>query len=87
MSRMLVVMLMVACAGAPFAGHAQDENTYKGERPRSQQDILREKDRACSKLKGMARTECLDNYVGPVQDKPKGAWKRPPNPPKAYGRE
>lgn len=71
----------------PWAGNAQDESPRRDEKPRTQQDILKESERACAGLKGEARSECMANYVGPVRDKPAGSWKRPPNPPRPSGRE
>jgi hypothetical protein len=85
MSRVFGAMLMAALAVAPYAASAQDDNAYR-EKPRSQQDIIRERDQACKELKGEARTECLANYVGPTHDKPSGTWKKPPNPPRPQGR-
>jgi hypothetical protein len=88
MSRVLTAMLMAVFAIAPYAGRAQEENPSSTNRGgRTQQDIMREREQACRGLKGEARTECLANYVGPVHDKPSGAWKRPPNPPQPQGRK
>jgi len=88
MSRALAAMLMAVFAVAPYTGRAQDESSYSGSNRggRTQQDIIREREQACSGLKGEARSECLANYVGPTRDKPSGAWKRPPNPPRPQGR-
>ena len=86
MSRVVAAMLMAAFAFAPYAAYGQDESARRGDTPRSQQDIIREREQACRGLKGEARTECLANYVGPIHDKPSGAWKRPPNPPRSQGR-
>jgi hypothetical protein len=83
----LVVLLVSAFAIAPGAGFAQEESPRRDERPRTQQDILKDSERACAGLKGEARAECLANYVGPVRDKPSGTWKRPPNPPRPSGRQ
>jgi len=69
------------------ASYAQDESPRRDERPRTQQDILKETERACAGLKGEARTECMANYVGPLHDKPASSWKRPPNPPRPNGRQ
>ena len=86
--RTLGVLLVSALAiTAPYAGYAQDESPRRDERPRTQQDILKETERACAGLKGEARAECMANYVGPVRDKPGGVWKRPPNPPRPNGRQ
>jgi hypothetical protein len=63
-----------------------DDDMYTT-KPKSQQDILKEREQACRGLKGEARTECLANYVGPTREKSSGAWKKPPNPPRAQGRE
>jgi len=81
-----VVLLGAFAIGASIAAYAQDESPRRDERPRTQQDILKESERACAGLKGEARMECLANYVGPVHDKPAGTWKRPPNPPRPNGR-
>ena len=86
MSRVFTAMLMAVLAIAPYAGRAQDENSYTGSKGRTQQDIAKEREQACRGLKGEARTECLANYVGPVRDKPSGTWKKPPNPPRPQGR-
>ena len=88
MPRAVAAMLIAASALAPYAVRAQDDNAYGGggTKARTQQDIMREKEQACRGLKGEARTECLANYVGPVNEKPGGSWKRPPNPPKPSGR-
>jgi hypothetical protein len=86
MPRVAAAMVIAVFGFAPNAGHAQDDNAYRESKARSQQDILREREQACRGQKGEARTECLANYVGPVHDKPSGAWKKPPNPPKPQGR-
>jgi len=87
MPRVAAAMLITAFALAPYAGRAQDDDVQRsGTKARTQQDIMREREQACRGLKGEARSECLSNYVGPVHDKPSGAWKRPPNPPKPNGR-
>jgi hypothetical protein len=76
---------MVALALAPQAALSENEDTYKSNPPRSQQDISRERTEACKKFKGQEYQECLANYVG--KDRPAGgAWKRPANPPKTAGR-
>ena len=82
-----VVLLGVFAISAPNAAYAQDESSRRDERPRTQQDILKESERACAGLKGEAHAECLANYVGPVRDQPAGTWKRPPNPPRPSGRQ
>jgi len=82
-----VVLLGAFAITAPIAAYAQDESPRRDERPRTQQDILKESERACAGLKGDARAECLANYVGPVREKPASAWKRPPNPPRPTGRQ
>ena len=81
-----VLLLSVFAITVPSIAYAQDESPRRDERPRTQQDILKESERACAGLKGEARTECLANYVGPVRDKPASTWKRPPNPPRPNGR-
>ena len=88
MPRVAAAVLIAVFALAPYAGQAQDDNADRagGTKARTQQDIMREREQACRGQKGEARTECLANYVGPVQDKPSGAWKKPPNPPKPQGR-
>ena len=88
MSRVAAAVLIAGFVLAPYAGHAQDDNAYRdsGSKARSQQDLMREREQACKGQKGEARAECQANYVGPVQDKPSGAWKKPPNPPKPQGR-
>ncbi|HTS51895.1 MAG TPA: hypothetical protein VMH26_01365 [Burkholderiales bacterium] len=87
MSRVRAAMLMAAFAFAPYAAYGQDESgARRDDRPRSQQDLMRESEQACKGLKGDARAECLANYVGPLHDRPSGAWKRPPNPPRPQGR-
>ena len=85
MSRVSAAMLIAAFACAPYPVLADDDNAYMG-KPKSQQDIIREREQACRDLKGDARTECLANYVGPTREKSGGAWKRPPNPPRPQGR-
>jgi len=84
--RTLRVLLVSAVAIAPGTSYGQDESARRDERPRTQQDILKETERACAGLKGEARTECMANYVGPVRDKPASTWKRPPNPARPNGR-
>lgn len=85
MPRVSVAMLIAAFACAPYPVLADDDSPYTA-KPKSQQDIIREREQACQGLKGEARSECLANYVGPTRDKPSGAWKRPPNPPRPQGR-
>lgn len=85
MARMSAAMLIAVLASAPYPVIADEDSTYMG-KPKSQQDILREREQACQGLKGEARNECLANYVGPTREKPAGTWKRPPNPPRAQGR-
>jgi hypothetical protein len=86
--RTLVLVLLGAFAmSTPNAAYAQDESSRRDERPRTQQDILKESERACAGKKGEAYSECMANYVGPVRDKPTSSWKRPPNPPRPSGRE
>ena len=87
MPRVATAMLIAAFVFPPHAGRAQDDDAQRsGTKARTQQDIMREREQACRGLKDEARSECLANYVGPVHDKPSGAWKRPPNPPKPQGR-
>ena len=88
MSRVFAAILIAAFAFAPYAAHAQDDNAYRAGKPRSQQDIIRERESACRGLKGEALTECLANYVGPKDDKAErgGSYKKPANPPKPQGR-
>ena len=87
MMRVRAAMLIAALAFAPCAADADEESgARRDDKPRSQQDILRESEQACKGLKGEARMECLGNYVGPTREKPGGAWKRPPNPPRPQGR-
>jgi hypothetical protein len=87
MPRVFAAMLVAALALAPCAAYPQDESAYKADKPRSQQDIIREREKACQGLKGEARMECLANYVGPREEKTdRGSWKRPPNPPRPQGR-
>jgi len=79
-------VLIAAFALVPCTAGAQEDTVNPGSKARTQQDIIRESEQACRGLKGEARAECLANYVGPLKDKPSGAWKRPPNPPKPQGR-
>ena len=88
--RLGLVLLSAFAISAPNAPYAQDESSRRDERPRTQQDILKESERACAGKKGEAYSECMANYVGPVRDKPTNStssWKRPPNPPRPSGRE
>ena len=86
MPRLFAAMVMVALALALQAARAEDENTYRDNPPRTQQDISRERTNACRGLKGQALTECLSNYVGRESRAGAGTWKRPSHPPRNPGR-
>ena len=86
MFRASAAVLMAAFTCMPGPAPADEDMPYQS-KPKTQQDILREREQACRGLKGEARTECLANYVGPTREKSSGAWKKPPNPPRAQGRE
>ena len=85
MPRLSAAIFVAAFACAPCPVLADDENPYVS-KPKTQQDIIREREQACRNLKGEARSECLANYVGPSHEKSGGAWKRPANPPRPQGR-
>jgi hypothetical protein len=85
MPRLFATMVLLALTLASQAARSENEDTYKSNPPRSQQDISRERTEACKKFKGQEYQECLANYVG--KDRPSGGtWKRPANPPKTAGR-
>ena len=86
MSLFLARILLGALALAPCAVYAQDPDPYGVNKPKSQQDILREKENACKGYKGEAHTECLNSYVGPKVKSDRGTWKRPANPARRPGR-
>jgi len=86
MSRRIAILLLGALTVLPCAARAEDDG-YTDKPPRTQQDILRERNRACQGLKGEAYNECIANYVGPKRDQPaSGGWKRPAHPAKSHGR-
>ena len=88
MSRPIAILLLGALTVLPvlpYATHAED-NGYTDKPPRTQLDILRERNRACRGLKGEAYNECIANYVGPRRDQPGGGWTRPAQPAKGHGR-
>ena len=68
MPRFFATMVMVASALAPPAALSENEDSYRSNPPRSQQDISRERTNACKKFKGQEYQECLSNYVG--KDRP-----------------
>ena len=78
-------MLIAAFGCAPYPAPADEDMPYQS-KPKTQQDIIREREQACRGLKGEARSECLANYVGPSHERSGGAWKRPPSPPRQQGR-
>ena len=86
MPRLSAAIFMAAFTCAPCPVLADEENPYAS-KPKTQQDIIREQEQACRNLKGEARSECLNNYVGPSHEKSGGAWKRPANPPRPQGRK
>jgi hypothetical protein len=87
MSRVFPGLLTAAFCFALPAAHADDLDGDRYNKPRTQQDIMRERSNACRGLTGQALTECLSNYVGPREKKPPpGIWTRPPAPPKPAGR-
>jgi len=82
MSRSFTPILLVLLVVSSNATFPQDET-----KSRSQQDILRERARACKGLKGQAMSECQAGYVGPRDEKAgTGGWRRPPNPQRGPGR-
>ncbi|HYL19374.1 MAG TPA: hypothetical protein VEV20_11885 [Burkholderiales bacterium] len=86
MSRPIAILLLGALTVLPYAARGQD-NDYTDKPPRTQQDIVRERNRACRGLKGEAYNECIANYVGPKRDQPAtGGWTRPAQPAKGHGR-
>ena len=87
MSRVFPGLLTAAFCFALPAAHADDLDSDMSNKPRTQQDIMKERSSACSGLKGQALQECLANYVGRREKKPDGgSWKKPPTPPKPIGR-
>jgi hypothetical protein len=86
MSRPLAILLLGTLALLPCIGHAQSGENGDNP-PRTQQDIIRDRDRACRGLKGEAYSECVSNYVGSRRDHPASSgWTRPSKPPKSQGR-
>ena len=86
MSRPIAILLLGALTVLPYPARAQN-NEYTDKPPRTQLDILRERNRACRGLKGEAYNECIANYVGPKHDHPgTGGWTRPAKPAKGQGR-
>ena len=85
MSRPIAILLLGAFTVLPYAARAQ-VNEYTDKPPRTQQDIMRERNRACQKLKGEAYNECIANYVGPKHNPSTGGWTRPAQPAKSHGR-
>lgn len=83
--RLYAVALIAGLACIPLAAPADEDMPYQP-KPKTQQDIAREREQACRGLTGEARNECLANYVGPSHEKSGGAWKRPPSPPRPQGR-
>jgi hypothetical protein len=87
MSRLVALMLLTTFAFGPRTVHAQEESGYTDHPPRTQQDIIRDRENACKGLKGQAHSECVANYVGPKRDHAGGGgWKRPAHPPRSEGR-
>lgn len=86
MSRFFAGILLGALVLAPCASRAQDADPYEVNKPKSQQDIIRERENACKGQKGDAHTECLNSYVGPKVKSDRGTWKRPANPAPRPGR-
>ena len=81
MFRLLLPFIAVALLGVAPAT-AQDDL-----KPRSQQDIIRERARACRGLKGQAMSDCQASYVGPRDEKAgTGGWRKPANPSRRPGR-
>jgi hypothetical protein len=86
MPRLIATMLMVALALALRAACAEDDDVYRDNPPRTQQDISRERTNACRRLKGQALSECLSNYVGRESRAGGATWKRPAHPSRTPGR-
>ena len=85
MSRPIAILLLACLTIPPHVAHAEDSGY--SDKPRTQQDILRERNRACQGLKGEAYSECIANYVGPKRDQPRSSgWARPAHSPKSHGR-
>jgi hypothetical protein len=83
MSRWSVTVLLAVLMGCPSIVQSQNEP-----KPRSQQDIIRDRERACKGLKGQAMNDCQASYVGTREEKSgNSGWRRPPNPSKRPGRE
>ena len=82
MLRLLVPLVCAALTLPPSFSYADDES-----RIRSQQDIIRDRARACKGMKGQAMTECQATYVGPRDEKAgTGGWRQSPNPRRTPGR-
>ena len=65
MGRMIAAMLTCAMLTTLTVVDAQDT---KGQKAKTQADIMRERSQACAGLRDEALQECLDNYVGPSRD-------------------
>ena len=63
MYRMIAAMLTCALMASLTVVDAQD--TKSDSKAKTQDDIIRERARACEGLKDRAMRECLDDYVGP----------------------
>ena len=85
MPRLAAVMLLSALSFPVFGARTLDGD-YPDNPPRSQQDIIRDREKACKGLKGQAYSECVANYVGPKRDNPDSGWRRPAKPAKDHGR-
>ena len=86
MSRWLTCFALTLLAAAPWAATAQDEDLFRPRGPKTQQDIIREREEACRGLTGQARTECLDSYVGPKERGEYRGWRQPARPRDRPGR-
>jgi len=65
MGRMIAAMLTCALLTTLTVVDAQDT---KGQKAKTQADIMRERAQACAGLRDEALQECLENYVGPSRD-------------------
>ena len=86
MPRLYARILLSALALAPCGAVAQDADGYGVNKPKSQQDIIRERENACKNYKGEAHAECVNSYVGPRMKSDRGTWKKPANPTTRPGR-
>lgn len=86
MSPLIARMILSAVVLVTCWAGAQDDDAYGVNKPKSQQDIIRERENACKAYKGEAHAECLNSYVGPKVKGDRGMWKRPSNPAPKPGR-